>query len=249
MSLPPVGCQLIIFGKKYNINVDTDAILDAIAAAGYAAVEGGAKDAVSYRQKLEARGLRFGSMHTNLKSLLEPQRLIDYLQAVGGADICISGLMDWNQRTAADYHAAAGVMNEAGQKLRGHGIHLHYHNHEFELAQVEGTKRGIDILMERLDPAAADLCADIAWIMRGGDDPAAFVKKHQDKIGYLHFKDHDGTDWIELGEGKVDLAGVMKVLPEMKGVRWVMIEQDRSKLEPMESIAISRRNLRERFGY
>ena len=35
MSRPIVGAQLLVFGKKYSIEKDTDAILDCVAQAGY----------------------------------------------------------------------------------------------------------------------------------------------------------------------------------------------------------------------
>ena len=63
------------------------------------------------------------------------------------------------------------------------------------------------------------------------------------------FKDHDGKTWIELGQGRVDWSGVMDALTVMPAVRWVMVEQDSTTLEPGASIAISRRFLKERFNY
>ena len=56
--------------------------------------------------------------------------------------------------------------------LREAGIRLHYHNHDFEFLVQFGGKRIIDIMLEELDPAACDLCVDVAWVHRGGDDPA-----------------------------------------------------------------------------
>lgn len=249
MALPPVGAQLIVFGPKYDVNRDTDAILDCVAAAGYAAVEGGSNDPVEYRQKLEERGLVYGGSHTGLQGLIDPQPLIDYLHAVGGSDLCNSGLMAWDKRTADDYREGVRILNEAGKVLRSEGIHLHYHNHAFEFEKVDGDTRGIDVLIDGLNPEYVDLCVDVAWVMRGEDDPASFLLKHKELVGYLHFKDHDGEDWIELGQGKVDLASIMEAMPELTKVRWVMIEQDSAKIDPMDSCRISREYLRTAFGY
>jgi len=249
MALPPVGAQLLVFGKKYSIERDTDAILDCIARAGYRGVEGAARDAETYRRKLDERGLVCGGHHVGLKSLADIRPLVKYLRVLGCRDVCNSGLAAWEKRSLADYKEAIAALNRAGRLLRGEGIRLHYHNHDFEFQKVDGSKTGMDLLVEGLDPDAADLCVDVAWVMRGGDDPASFLRRHKDRIGYLHLKDHDGTDWIELGRGKLDLAGVMKVLPELAGVRWVMIEQDSTKLDPMESVALSRKYLKDTFGY
>lgn len=248
-SRPTVGCQLLVFGKKYSIEEDTDAILDCVAAAGYGAVEGGASDPVLYRRKLEERGLVFGGTHVSLKALLDPAPIVEYLEAVGGSDVCNSGLMEWDARELEDYREGIEVLNRAGRQLREEGIHLHYHNHAFEFEPVDGEKTGMDLLMEGLDFSVVDLCVDVAWVHRGGEDPAQYLLDHRDRIGYLHFKDHDGENWVELGEGNVDFAAIMEALPELDKVRWVMIEQDDTQIDPMESATLSRRYLKETFDY
>lgn len=249
MKLPPVGLQLIVFGKRYSIERDTDAILDAVAKAGYKGVEGAARDVATYRRKLQERNLVCGGYHVNLKALEDVRSLAKRLHELGCHDVCNSGLAAWEKRSLEDYREAIAALNRAGRTLRGEGIRLHYHNHDFEFQKVDGPKTGMDLLIDGLDPDAADLCVDVAWVMRAGADPVSFLREHKDRIGYIHLKDHDGTDWTELGRGKLDLAGIMKVLPELTGVRWVMVEQDSTKLDPMESIAISRAYLKEKFGY
>lgn len=249
MALPPVGAQLIVFGAKYNLNTDTDLILDCVARAGYAGVEGAAKDYALYRKKLDERGLRFGATHTGTGALRDVAPIIEMLAILGGTDVNLSGLLTWEDRTLADYTAAIAIMNEAGQQLRDAGIHLHYHNHDFEFDKVDGNKTGMDLLLDGLNFDVVDLCVDVAWVLRGGADPATFLRAHKDRIGFLHLKDHDGKQWAELGRGQVDYRSIMAVLPELTGARWAMIEQDSSELDPCDSVTISRAYLRETFGY
>ncbi|MBV9848146.1 MAG: TIM barrel protein [Armatimonadetes bacterium] len=249
MALPPVGAQLIVFGGKYDINTQTDVILDSIARAGYAAVEGGARDAALYKQKLDERGLVYGGSHTGLRALQDVTPLVEYLRGVGGSDLCNSGLLRWGDLTAEDYRQAIPLLNEAGRKLRDEGVRFHYHHHDFEFKKVDGGKSGMDLLMEGLDPEAVDFCIDVAWVQKGGEDPAQYLVRHKDRIGYLHFKDFNDAGWIELGQGKVDFAAIMQVLPDITGARWVMIEQDSTAIDPVDSVAISRRYLKDTFGY
>jgi sugar phosphate isomerase/epimerase len=250
MALPPVGLQFIVFGKKYNLNEHADVMLDAVAKAGYAGVECGApKDMKGFLKKLEARKLKLGGTHVGLRNLENPAPLIEFLHAGGSKDLCNSGLLDWNKRTPADYQEGIKRLNAAGKLLRKEGIRLHYHNHDFELAKVDGEKTGMDLLMAGLDPEACDLCVDVAWVKRGGADPAEFLKKNGRFVGFLHLKDFNDEGWIELGQGKVDFPAILKVLPSLTKVSWAMIEQDSTKLDPLESIAISRANLKNKFGY
>ncbi|MGI4789412.1 MAG: sugar phosphate isomerase/epimerase family protein, partial [Janthinobacterium lividum] len=187
--------------------------------------------------------------HVGMGSLSNVPPLIEYLQALGSNNICNSGLVQWHERSADDYRQAAKILNEAGHAFLDAGINLHYHHHEFEFEKVEGDKTGLDILMGETDSAAVDLCVDIAWVQKGGSSPAEFLQKHQDRITYLHFKDYNADGWTELGSGEVDIASVMQVLPTLPRIRWVMVEQDTTNLDPLESLAISRRYLRDTFGY
>lgn len=249
MALPTLGSQLLVFCSKFKVDNDIDLILDSLRDSGYAAVEGGPTDPTDYKKKLADRGLKFAANHVGLSALDDVKGLVKYLKAVGGADLCNSGLRTWNKPSLEDYKHGIAILNRVGKQLRDEGIRLHYHNHAFEFDKVDGGRNGMDILLEGLDFNEVDLCLDVAWILRGGDDPASYLRKHAAKIGYLHFKDFDGADWCELGRGKVDFASVMKVLPELKGVRWVMAEQDSTKIDPRESARISREYLKKTFNY
>lgn len=249
MSLPKVGCQLIVFGGQYNVEDDIEKIADTLAAAGYDAIEGGPQDAARYKPLLDARGLVLAGSHVSLASNPDWDRVADYVHAMGASDVSNSGFLKWGELSDYDYKRGIELLNEGGRKLRASGIHFHYHNHAFEFEKVDGEKTGMDLLFEGLDPSACDFCIDVAWVQKGGEDPAAYLKKHQDRIGYLHFKDFDDEGWCELGRGEMDFAPIMQVLPTMPGVRWVVLEQDKSRNDAMDSVTESRRYLRETFGY
>ena len=245
MSTPPVGAQLIIFGKKYPFEENADLVLDALKKAGYVAIEGGLKDPKVLKQKLDARGMKQGGLHSVPRNIQEnTQGLIDALKVNNSTDISNSGCYDWKFATVADVGYTIKVLNDAGKKFRENGIHLHYHNHDIEFTTKVLGKRVMDILIDELDPNCCDLCVDVAWVMRGGDDPAEFLRKHKDKVGYLHFKDWDGTKWVPCGKGKVDFKSIKAVLPELTGARWIMVEQDQPAGDPIEDMAESRRFLK-----
>jgi sugar phosphate isomerase/epimerase len=67
----------------------------------------------------------------------------------------------------------------------------------------------------------------------------------------VHFKDmavqvRDGRVQImtEVGEGNLNWKGIIKACAET-GVKWAAVEQDICQRDPFESLAISRRNLKE----
>lgn len=233
MAFPHIGAQLIIFGRQYNMEEDFDTVLDQLAAAGYAAIEGSYKDPAVLRQKLISRGMVLGGIHTVpgvLRDKLPEQ--IEFMKKAKSYDICNSGCLDWKHNTLAEVENSIKILNEAGKKLRDAGIRLHYHNHDFEFTIQFNGKRIIDIMLEQFDPKAVDLCVDVAWVRRGGDDPAAFLKKHASRIGYLHFKDFEAdadgkwVRWCEVGSGAVDYRAILPILPLLKDVQYAMVEQD-----------------------
>ena len=245
---PKIGLQAIVLGKKYSVNEDR--VLDAVAAAGYDALECAVDDPSTFRPKLEARGLVYAGAHTTPAKLRETSEIVATLKAMDASDVCNSGLLDWNKRTPEDYRETIEVLNQTGRELRTHGIHLHYHNHDFEFVAQEaiGGRTGMDLLLEGLDPDAVDLCVDVGWVHKAGLDPVDFLLKHADRVGYLHFKDYDANGWAEIGTGKVDFAPIIGILPRLPGVRWIVLEQDVATIDPLESLRISRANLRGKFG-
>lgn len=251
MATPHIGAQLIIFGRQYNMEEDFDMVLDQLAAAGYAAIEGSHKDPAVLRRSLVCRGMVLGGIHTVPRVLMEklPEQ-IEFMKKAKTYDICNSGCLDWKHTTLPEVENSIKILNEAGKKLRDAGIRLHYHNHDFEFNIQFNGKRIIDIMLEQFDPKVVDLCVDVAWVRRGNDDPAAFLKKHASRIGYLHFKDFEAdaegkfVRWCEVGGGAVDYRAILPALPLLKDVQYAMVEQDQPNGNAMLNMINSRSYLR-----
>ena len=247
MPRPPLGLQTIVFGKAYSI--EDPAVLDHVAACGYAAVEAGCSDPAAFRRMLDERGMAYGGAHTGMAGLADVSPIIEKLGILGSRDLCNSALRYWNRRSLEDYQEGIEILNRAGAELRRAGIRLHYHNHDFEFEEVADGKTGMDLLLEGMDPDAVDLCVDVGWVTKAGLDPVEFLLAHEDRAGYLHFKDFNADGWIELGQGCVNFPGIMAILPELSGVRWVMVEQDTTRIDPLDSVSVSREYLKQAFDY
>ena len=246
MPLPPIGAHLLVFNSKYDYEADMDLILDTVRDAGFRSVEGRMNDPRTFKAKLDERGLALGGYHVGLDKLNDVQPLIDYLGVTDCRDVCNSGVGKWHDVTADDIRAAADVLNRAGRQLRDADIRLHYHNHAFEFEPVGNGRTMMDVLIEQLDLDVVDLCVDVAWVSRGGHDPASFLRQYAAHVGYIHLKDHEGETWKELGQGTLDFDAIMPVIAEMPNVRWAMVEQDRTDRDPVESCRISAAFLRDR---
>lgn len=243
-----IGLQAIVLGDHYTIA--DDRVLDAVLASGYDALECVAADPRTFRRKLDQRGLVYAGAHTTPSKLEDVTDLIETLKIMGATDVSNSGLLNWNERTPDDYRKTIEILNRAGRTLRSEGIRLHYHNHDFEFESQDeiGGRTGMDLLLEGLDSEAVDLCVDVGWVHKAGLDPVAFLLEHADQVGYLHFKDYNDAGWAEIGTGVVDFKPIIDILPQLPGARWIILEQDNTRLDPLDSIRISRENLKSKFG-
>jgi sugar phosphate isomerase/epimerase len=117
-----------------------------------------------------------------------------------------------------------------GRRLAGKGLGLAWHNHDFEMAALADGSRPMDLLLESAPELGWE--ADIAWIVRGAQDPAAWLGRHAARIVALHVKDvmaeAGGPEegWADVGHGALDWA---RLLPVMRATaaRWWIVEHDR----------------------
>ncbi|MNL38747.1 Inosose dehydratase [compost metagenome] len=120
-----------------------------------------------------------------------------------------------------------------------------YHNHDWEFQQFDGEYI-LDILLRKTDPELVKLELDTYWTKRGGEDPVTFLSKLQNRCPLLHIKDvEDGKEafFAEIGEGILDFKAIAQAA-EQVGTQWLVVEQDESRRNPLESLEISYRNLR-----
>lgn len=118
------------------------------------------------------------------------------------------------------------------------GIHAHaagFLDFEPELEQ----------LLDEVDESILKICFDTGHHSYAGFDPVAFMKRHMDRISYMHFKDIDPrikartienrTGFYEacgqgifcrLGQGDVDFGTVRQVLLDSGYKGWCTVEQD-----------------------
>jgi inosose dehydratase len=140
----------------------------------------------------------------------------------------------------AQWERAAERVAAARDEALTYGVavsfHPHYGTYVEQPAEIETLLRLADI----------DLCYDMGHVQLGGAEPVDFARRHADRIAYVHVKDlHEAvrdaardrrdTDfeaWWEglccpLGEGDVDVAGVVGALTAAGYDGWWTIEQDR----------------------
>ena len=161
----------------------------------------------------------------------------------------------------SNYEEAAERLNRVGSRCTDAGITLCYHSHSWEFKDYKGST-GMKRLIARTNPADVKLCVDTFWVQHGGRDPIEFIRSHLDRVAFLHLKDlkyigpeprregvlaREDAETVELGRGEVDFPAIWRLVEPLRQ-SWVVYEQDRPTLSPVEASAISRRYMRDRLG-
>ena len=242
-----IAAQLYICNKMPDLDARIGGLLRGLKEAGYEAVEAMAGKAPHDKETLQTANIAYAAAHLTPPGLEPLAPLIEFLKEVDARHVCTSGPLQWNARTAGDYRQTADFLNAKGQQLREHGIHLHYHNHEFEFDRVDGEQTAMNLLLAALDPNAVTLCFDAGWAERAGQNAAAFMTEHGERIQFLHLRDFSGAQSVPLGQGDIDIAAQIALLPHLSNLQYLVVEQDPAP-DPLADMQASRRCLRETFG-
>lgn len=182
---------------------------------------------------LEETGLQVVSTHVDLGTLRSDlQGVISFNEAVGNRNVVMPYLSEDDRPTSARGWAELGTeLGEIGAQLQEAGMQLAYHNHDFEMEEVDGALV-IDHLLNAADPANLMWQADVAWIDRGGQDPAELLSAHAGRVVSVHAKDNypegEGEDeggFATVGGGRLDWGAVLPAAAEA-GVQYYIVEHD-----------------------
>jgi inosose dehydratase len=150
------------------------------------------------------------------------------------------------------------LLTEIGKRTADLGVPLAYHNHMNTISEHPGN---LDIVLDNADPKYVKLLLDTAHSAAGGGDPAQAIERYHDRIIFLHLKDEVAitmTDkdkypfqWVELGQGQVNLPAVFAALEKVRFSGWAVVELDRvpdKSKTPKQCAMISRKYLEDRIG-
>lgn len=210
--------------------------LRAVSEAGYAAVElvgthGCTPDEM--RTALDRFGLRAISSHIALDKLqYELDDTISFARAIGN-DTLVMPYLTPEQRPgdAAGWTALGERLGEIGRTCRERGLQLLYHNHDFEMAELDG-KLAIDWLLGATDGDHLGFEPDVAWMVRAAADPMAVLGRYVGRCPRVHVKDLAAPGqnvaeqgWVAVGRGTLDWGPLLRAA-RAAGAEWFIVEHD-----------------------
>ncbi len=146
------------------------------------------------------------------------------------------------QMDKAEWTAYRDRIKESAKIGVDHGLTVGIHAHAAGFMDFEPE---LERLLDEVDESILKICFDTGHHSYAGFDPVAFMKRHIDRISYMHFKDINPSvkaDVIEnrtgfydacgqgifcnLGQGDVDFPAVRQVLLDNNFEGWCTVEQD-----------------------
>ncbi|MBI1966858.1 MAG: sugar phosphate isomerase/epimerase [Gemmatimonadetes bacterium] len=227
---------------------DVEATLAQVAVIGFTQVEFAGyfgKTPAQMRAILDRHGLAAPSAHIPIEMLSRNwATVLEEAHDLGHRYLCVAWIPAEMRRTVDDYKRVAELFSRAGEESHAHGIRFAYHNHDFELAPLEG-RVPLDVLLEETDPAHVWFELDLYWITKGGGDPLAYFNRYPNRFPLVHVKDSAGPPdhrMVDVGQGTIDWKRIF-ARRDQAGIRHYFVEHDEPQ-DPFASIRASYQYLR-----
>ncbi len=224
-------------------------VLKLVSQAGYTAVEGFGgvyEDPKAFRAMLDANGLAMPSGHFSIDMLEnETAKALDIADALGVNLLICPYLVAENRPTDADGWKRFGERLAAvGEGVQRAGKRFAWHNHDFEFAADAAGAVPQRLILEAAPNIGWEM--DVAWVVRGGADPLAWIEEFGPRIVAAHVKDiapagaaADEDGWADVGHGTMDWKGLMKALRAKTPADIFVMEHD----NPSDAARFARRSI------
>lgn len=224
-----LGVQL--YTVRNSMASDFDRTLARVAAIGYTEVEFAGyfgRSPRRVRRSLEQHGLAAPSAHVTLETIEDEWREgLEAATEVGHRWLVLPWIDAARRATLDQWRSLAALLNRAGAVARDAGIRLAYHNHDYELAPIDGVVP-FDLLLTETDPAVVGFEMDIYWVTKGGREPLQYLQQHPGRFELTHLKDSAGPPehrMVDVGAGIIDWPAVLTAASSA-GVRHSFVEHD-----------------------
>jgi sugar phosphate isomerase/epimerase len=236
--LEKVGLQL--YSVRDLMKADMPGTLARVAAIGYKEVEFAGyfdRTPAQVRQLLRRYGLTSPSSHLGWDAFQNPGKTFADAKAIGNHWATLPWIPEEKRKTVDDWKGIAEQFNKFGAQAKSAGLRFAYHNHNFELAPIGGTKP-LDILLSQTDPSLVDFEMDLYWVVFGGGDPLDYFNRFPHRFPLVHVKDSAGgpdKKMVDVGQGTIDFKSIFRQ-SNKAGIRHYFVEHD----EPADPIATIR---------
>lgn len=247
------GLQL--YTLRDDLPKDPKGVLKQIASFGYKQIEGYESDKgifwgmsnTDFKKYMDDLGLNYVSTHCDINKDFEKKAA--QAAAIGMKYLICPYIGP--QKSLDDYKKVADQFNQRGEICRKNGIRFAYHNHDYSFKLVDGQYPQ-DVMMNNTDASLVDYEMDIYWVVTGGQDVEAWLKKHKNRFRLCHVKDRtkgatESGASCDLGTGSIDFPTLLKAAKQ-NGMQYYIVEQERydgtTPLKAVEADAVYMKNFK-----
>ncbi len=223
MNPKPLAVQLYSFKDEPNL----DAVLERVQQMGYVGIEpyrGNDVDAVA--RVAQRLGLQIPSAHLSMPLGDDEAPTLRAAERYELEYIVIPAVGRENFESLTRIQRLCERMNKAAQIAEQHGYTLGYHNHGWEMAEIEG-KPAIAHMHDHLDDRVV-FQIDTYFVHARGLDPAQLIRDFGDRVRLLHLKDGPADDPngehaanTAIGDGVLDFPAIVEAATVAK---WHVVE-------------------------
>ncbi|MGA8208967.1 MAG: TIM barrel protein [Nocardioidaceae bacterium] len=238
---------------QYRVNGPMDRAITEIGSLGYEGIEmfdGNVADFAERPEELiallESAGVELVGVYTGGNFIYDeilPEELSRVTRAAelaarfGASNLVVGGGARRASGTRAeDYERLAAALDQVTDIASDHGLEACYHPH---LTTIVESPEELDLLLPH---TRIGFCPDTAHLAAGGGDPAELIRRYPDRVRHVHLKDArvSPLEFLPLGAGEIDFAGVLDALRETGYDGWLIVELDAYDGDPREAAAQSK---------
>ncbi|MGN6638964.1 MAG: sugar phosphate isomerase/epimerase family protein [Mucilaginibacter sp.] len=198
---------------------------------------------------LKELGLNVTSCHVDKPTQDNINELVNTAKAYGCENLIWHGWPEDKRYSSLEgTKELVNIYKESNKLAKDHGLRFGLHNHWWEYRNHIGGKLVYEVLNEELDD---DIFfeTDVYWVKVAGQDPANILRKLKKRIRFIHIKDgpavfnekliKDEPDpMTPVGQGTLDIPAIVNACSE--NVQWMVIELDKSAIDPYDALKQSR---------
>lgn len=211
-------------------------VLKLVSRLGYKEVEGFGgvyDDPKAFRADMDRNGLAMPSGHFSIDALESDfdgvRRIADALGVT--LIVCPYLMPDKRPADTAGWKAFGERLAAVGDKAKKAGYGFAWHNHDFEFKALPDGSVPQKLILDTAPSIGLEL--DVAWVVRGGADPAKWIADYADRVLAVHVKDiapagqnanEDG--WADVGHGTIAWKPLMAELRAKTPAKVYVMEHD-----------------------
>ena len=224
-----------------------DDTLRTLRSLGYAQVEGWGgqfADPASLAASLKKAGLTMPTAHMGYAQLEDTAAALKIADTVGIETVYCPAPPSEDYRVGkGDWQKLAAGLGRIADAFKAAGKGFGYHNHHWEFVELPNGKTPIELLLGSPDMQWE---MDLAWVVKAGEDPVAWMDKLGSRISAIHVKDiapagekADEDGWADVGTGTLDWKQLLADAKAKTKAQYFVMEHDK----PSDAIRFARQSI------